>query len=307
MAWVFRDGKLLMKDGKAVVNENCCCGTCVEDCDDSSISVTLPALTVPGGGDCPDCADVPAGPYTLDSATAPEAYAGCCYWEKTSGFTETSDCTITKIWVVLCIADGDAVLHVQVEYAGGVIHYFTKTYAVCDFCDLVPGAVDVDSAATGECETAGVASVVFATDCCYQECICSCTNAGTELTLNWITQPSDTTVPVPSSPFVLTYIGDGGFSGDSIYFYEEEMTLDGATFVVQVTLSCHKGDNTLAGCPGMPSCKWELSILASCYEYPYGTAILSDIVCSPLAFPITFSGTVDSSQCGGIDWEAEIS
>lgn len=171
------DGSLLKLDGELKTQEGCvnCCGACLEDCADQSISVTLPALTAPGGGDCPDCADVPAGPYTLDKTDPPEELAGCCYWEKTSGFTETDDCTITKIWASLCFDGDDATFQTTVEYAGGVIHSFSQTYRICELCALLPGAVEVASAATGECEADGPAVLVLASACCYQDCdYCPC-------------------------------------------------------------------------------------------------------------------------------------
>jgi len=237
MAWRFVDGKLLFVDGKAVTNDYCCCGMCVEDCNDTSISVTLPAFTPPDPEEgCGDCGDISAGPWTLDAYTPGSPAVGSCYWHNLTGGGD-----VDSIEVELNISGTDptkiATLTITVECAGGTIHEFFKEYQLCDLCTYLPGSVPVDPIG-GECETSDPASIEFTTACCYvSDCDCphhACDD-DTEFNVN------------------ITGTGDWSFidydetvSADCVTY--GELGSDGVNPVVAIGVK-HTFEKTVAGCP----------------------------------------------------------
>lgn len=186
---VVRGGKLLVLGGELVTNNECCCDPCFEDCGDESIAVTLPDFTTAAG--CDNCEDIPAGPHTLAAYTPGSPTAGCCYW-KLEGIGEAGECGLEAIYVEACISgvDPDKVVDFTVEIYGPdelLLQTFYQQYDLCDLCELLPGSVDVE-AGGGDCDTAGVAEITFASACCQDHCcddVCSASYCDGMTPIGW--------------------------------------------------------------------------------------------------------------------------
>ena len=296
-----RGGKLVTVGGSLVTNEECCCENCLEDCVDSTISADIPDL----------------GAITLTSYTPGSPTAGCCYWRNLAPDPAgTGDCTITAVYASLCIVDETVTLSLSVAAAGPVtLKTWSKEYAKCDFCALMPGFAELDPGA-GACYD-GTAMLTFASSCCHPpDCNCDCYSDADELYFDWVTEP-----PVgcplfacldwedlPAPPWPLTKIS--GSTGASSYEYQFENP-GGGTFGIifgcdKISASCDDCDE-----PFWHNCEYTLVITCS-----NGCNLTSAkcIKTLPIAgFPITFDDTLicatQSANCfGDCDpWEASIS
>jgi hypothetical protein len=307
MRIVKRAGKVLKNAGKLVTNNECCCDNCLEDCVDSTISADIPTL----------------GTFVLSSYTPGSPVEGCCYWRNLAPDPDgDGDCTITAIHASLCIVDETVTLTITVDdETPATLKSWSKEYAKCDFCALMPGFAELDPAA-GDCYD-DVATLTFASSCCHPpDCNCDC-YVGDCLFFDWLTEPPDydeddctfnlcrdNFVDFPAPPYQLDFVTGNETSSYYSFEYSPE---GGGTFSIGFTCDKSPDNGELCDCDVEHWDNCEYTLLIECSN---GCSLLEKKCVKTLptaGFPLTFSNAGDcadhSGPCGEIcnPWEAEIS
>lgn len=202
-------------------------------------------------------------------------------------------------------------------------HVFSLEMPLCDFCVLVPGAVDVECE-SGDCEPESTASILFASGCCIEPCRCDCFFDAETLIFDWVTDPADydaegcnfntcrdTLVGFPDPPYTLTKLYGDAEESQYVFTFEGET---GGLFTI--TLRCDHaldgGVGPACGCDAINpynNCEYYLTIQCSLCDI-HSWKCLNEIPSA--TFPLTFSS---DDACAGQDacgepcgpWEATIS
>lgn len=196
-------------------------------------------------------------------------------------------------------------------------HVFSLEMPLCDFCVLVPGAVDVECE-SGDCEPESTASILFASGCCLGPyCDCECyggADTPDTYTLNMTVFPA--CVASFDSPITLE------LSLSGTYF--DGYAIDENDNDVVIRLTCEHGyftpENTsppsTVPCDNQPACRYLLSFSVTrltwseeLEAYVESVCEWHGYLCDPGSFPWVFSGTTNrETQCVGCDddWEAEV-